>query len=141
MINSIKDQDRLKKLLGKNIIVIFLIILSLLFGIFFLFKNVNILNSRIEEKEKVLFDINKELENIKKNNNNFKNLSYDIWLKQCASTVNLYIYKNTNFLKILSQNSQETLDKKSKDFKIIRENNAYDKLVKFIIIDKTKKPF
>ncbi|RHW64389.1 sensor histidine kinase, partial [Clostridium botulinum] len=74
MINSIKDQDRLKKLLGKNIIVIFLIILSLLFGIFFLFKNVNILNSRIEEKEKVLFDINKELENIKKNNNNFKNL-------------------------------------------------------------------
>ncbi|ABS35274.1 sensor histidine kinase [Clostridium botulinum] len=141
MINSIKDQDRLKKLLGKNIIVIFLIILSLLFGIFFLFKNVNILNSRIEEKEKVLFDINKELENIKKNNNNFKNLSYDIWLKQCASTVNLYIYKNTNFLKILSQNSQETLDKKSKDFKIIRENNAYDKLVKFIIIDKTKKTF
>ncbi|MCS4468303.1 hypothetical protein JTS96_06365 [Clostridium botulinum] len=112
-----------------------------MFGIFFLFKNVNILNSRIEEKEKVLFDINKELENIKKNNNNFKNLSYDIWLKQCASTVNLYIYKNTNFLKILSQNSQETLDKKSKDFKIIRENNAYDKLVKFIIIDKTKKPF
>ncbi|MBN3346291.1 histidine kinase [Clostridium botulinum] len=141
MINSIKDQDRLKKLLGKNIIVIFLIILSLLFGIFFLFKNVNILNSRIEEKEKVLFDINKELENIKKNNNNFKNLSYDIWLKQCASTVNLYIYENTNFLKILSQNSQETLDKKSKDFKIIRENNAYDKLVKFIIIDKTKKTF
>lgn len=55
--------------------------------------------------------------------------------------MNLYIYENTNFLKILSQNSQETLDKKSKDFKIIRENNAYDKLVKFIIIDKTKKPF
>lgn len=55
--------------------------------------------------------------------------------------MNLYIYENTNFLKILSQNSQETLDKKSKDFKIIRENNAYDKLVKFIIIDKTKKTF
>ncbi len=83
----------------------------------------------------------KNLKILKRNNNNFKNLSYDIWLKQCASTVNLYIYENTNFLKILSQNSQETLDKKSKDFKIIRENNAYDKLVKFIIIDKTKKNF
>ncbi|EPY2275407.1 sensor histidine kinase [Clostridium sporogenes] len=141
MINSIRNQDRFKKLLGKNIIIIFLIILSLLFSIFFLLKGVNILNSRIETKEKELFNINKELENIKNNNANFKNLSYDVWLKQCASTVNLYIYKNTNYLKILSQNSQETLDKKSKDFKIIKGNNDYSKLVKFIIIDKTKKTF
>lgn len=96
MINSIKDQDRLKTIRQKyncNILNYFITIVWYIF----LFKNVNILNSRIEEKEKVLFDINKELENIKKNNNNFKNLSYDIWLKQCASTVNLYIYKNTNF--------------------------------------------
>ncbi|MCW6109946.1 sensor histidine kinase [Clostridium sporogenes] len=141
MINSIRKQDRLKKLLGKNIIIIFLIILSLLFSIFFLLKGVNILNSRIEKKEKELFNINKELENIKNNNANFKNLSYDVWLKQCASTVNLYIYKNTNYLKILSENSQEALDKKSKNFKIIKENNDYSKLVKFIIIDKAKKTF
>ncbi len=64
-----------------------------------------------------------------------------MWLKQCASTVNLYIYKNTNYLKILSQTSQENLDKRGKDFKIIKENNDYDKLVKFIIIDKTKNTF
>ncbi|EJO5346950.1 HAMP domain-containing histidine kinase [Clostridium botulinum] len=141
MINSIKNQDKLKKLIIKNIIIIFLIILSLLFCIFFLLKGVNTLHSRIERKEKALFNINKELKNIKKNNTNFNNLSYDVWLKQCAGTVNLYIYENTNFLKILSQNSQETLDKKSKDFKIIKGNNNYDKLVKFIIIDKTKKTF
>ncbi|NFB31742.1 HAMP domain-containing histidine kinase [Clostridium botulinum] len=141
MINSIKYQDRLKKLLRRNIIVIFLIILSLLFGTSFLFKNANLLNSHIETKEKKLSNINNELENIKKNNTNFKNLSYDVWLKQCASRVNLYIYKNTNYLKILSQTSQEDLDKKSKDFKIIKENNDYDKLVKFIIIDKTKNTF
>ncbi len=66
MINSIKYQDRLKKLLCRNIIVIFLIILSLLFGIFFLFKNANLLNSHIETKEKKLSNINNELENIKK---------------------------------------------------------------------------
>ncbi len=141
MINSIRKQDRLKKLLGKNIIIIFLIILSLLFSIFFLLKGVNILKFPYRKKEKELFNINKELENIKNNNANFKNLSYDVWLKQCASTVNLYIYKNTNYLKILSQNSQEALDKKSKNFKIIKENNDYSKLVKFIIIDKAKKTF
>jgi len=141
LINSIRKQDRLKKLLGKNIIIIFLIILSLLFGVLSLFRNVNSLNSHIETKEKKLSNINNELENIKKNNTNFRTLSYDVWLKQCASTVNLYIYKNTNYLKILSQTSQEDLDKRSKDFKIIKENNDYDKLVKFIIIDKTKNTF
>ncbi len=118
MINSIKYQDRLKKLLCRNIIVIFLIILSLLFGTSFLFKNANLLNSHIETKEKKLSNINNELENIKKNNTNFKNLSYDVWLKQCASRVNLYIYKNTNYLKILSQTSQEDLDKKAKILKL-----------------------
>ncbi len=66
MINSIRKQDRLKKLLGKNIIIIFLIILSLLFGVLSLFRNVNSLNSHIETKEKKLSNINNELENIKK---------------------------------------------------------------------------
>ncbi|WP_251859458.1 HAMP domain-containing sensor histidine kinase [Clostridium sp. Marseille-Q2269] len=54
---------------------------------------------------------------------------------------NSLIFKNTNNFKIISQNSQTILDKKSNTFKIIDGNVDYSRLVKFIIIDKSLNTF
>ncbi|MFD3156988.1 sensor histidine kinase [Haloimpatiens sp. FM7330] len=78
-------------------------------------------------------------------NKNFINdtswLNYDSWMRECASNANLCIYKNTNDLKILSQKSQEELNKISKTLKINYENKDYSRVVKFIIIDQRKNTF
>lgn len=74
-------------------------------------------------------------------NNDISFMNYNLWLNDCASFANLYLYKNTNSLKILSQKSQEELNTESRNIKLTNGNQSYDKLVKFIIIDKTNKTF
>ncbi|AWZ48918.1 hypothetical protein C3495_08880 [Clostridiaceae bacterium 14S0207] len=91
-----------------------------------------------------------ELSNLKNEINNLDILensddplyiNYDFWLKECAKVANISIYNEFNNLKTLSLKSQKQLNELSKTFKLTIKDLQYDDLVKYIIIDKSKKTF
>ena len=68
-------------------------------------------------------------------------INYDFWLQECAKVANISIYNEFNNLKTLSLKSQKQLNELSKTFKLTIKDIEYDDLVKYIIIDKSKKTF
>lgn len=142
--NKTSNNPKLQYLLEKSVILILIII------IFSSFRIINIINHittdalRIKRIEKSISDNNKKLSEIKSYNKSKPNLSwmeYSLWLEKCASVSNLFIYRNLDNLKILSEKPQSELDKIGEALNIEEEGKNYNNIVKFIIIDKDKKTF
>lgn len=128
----------------KTVLMLLLISTFLLIEIYSNINSINRKNNEINSMNSTLSDAKQKLSDIKKNENSIGNanwINYDLWVKQCASIGNSYIYDKTNNLKILSEKSQGELDSISKEFKISIDNYDYSKIVKFIIIDKNKNTF
>lgn len=135
---------KLYNLLEKCVIIMLLIIPICSLLIFSNIKKIKTNNYTIESMEKEMSSKKVNLDEVKINGYSFNNvdwIKYDLWLKECASVANLCIYNNTDNLKLLSEKSQDELEEFSKNFIITKENRNYDKLVKFIIIDKKNKTF
>lgn len=126
---------------------VFILILISIFLFIEIYSNINSVNRNnieINSMNATLSDVKQKLSDIKKYEDSVGNanwINYDLWVKRCASIGNSYIYEKTNNLKILSEKSQDELDSISKDFKISIVNYDYSKIVKFIIIDKSKNTF
>lgn len=97
----------------------------------------------IQRTSNELSNFKNEINNldILENSDNPIYINYDFWLKECAKVANVSIYNEFNNLKILSSKSQKQLNELSKTFKLTIKDIQYDDLVKYIIIDKSKKTF
>lgn len=127
----------------------FVLILFIAIMIFSLIINSNMSSIKLKKQdirsvENSLIETNSKIHTIE----NYENTQVDIdwinfnaWIINCAAPSNLCVYQNTNNLRILSEKPQEELDKLSKSFKLTTNGNDYNRLVKFIIIDKSKLTF
>jgi len=136
--------SRLQKVFDKSVIIMFIIIIIAIPRAYDNFKYIKSTNDTINKIEGAVSYKKQTLEEFKKYEDTIKDtswISYDLWLRTCASFGNLCIYDNTNNLKLLSEKSQDELNQVSKGFKLIKENKDYSKIVKFIVIDKSKGTF
>ncbi|WP_138204529.1 sensor histidine kinase [Haloimpatiens lingqiaonensis] len=141
------------KLLGNhklwNLLERFVFLLFIAIFVFFILINSAI--SSIHSKKQYIYNAQHTLTETNSKldiMNNFQNnksdtswIDFNSWISLCARPSNLSIYKNTNKLSILSEKSQEELNKFSKNFKLTSDNKDFSRLVKFIIIDKSKLTF
>lgn len=144
MKSRLSNHPKLEKLLEKNVLIIFILILLTVFGLIAgSLKIISLNNVMMSEQNNINYqqEYADRLNIYKANMKSTDWISYDIWLNSCAGYSNLYIYNLTNNLKLLSQSSQEELDKVSKSLNITNNNFNYNKIVKFIIIDKSKGTF
>lgn len=125
----------------KSIIIILLLAIFFSYGVYINIKAIYDNNSRIVSYQN---EIDYQSKTVPESVNFDKDISfvnYDLWLRNCANIANVYIYRNTNDLKILSDKSQSELNTISQNFKITDDKISYDSVVKFIIIDKINKTF
>lgn len=138
------NHPKLQKLLEKSVFIIFIVLIFTSFISYYRLKDTRKKSNTINSIEKANADKKQKVEEFKKYEGTIKDtswISYDLWLRGCAAVGNLCVYDNTNNLNILSEKSQDELNKLSKDFKIVKENKDYSKVAKFIIIDKNKGTF
>ncbi len=144
MKNKILNHQKLWEVLEKIVLIIFILIFILSFAIL---NNIDTLysnNNQINVMQRALSAAKKNLEHINKAesmSNDTSWITYELWLNECARIGNSYVYDNTNSLKLLSEKSQDELDKISMFVKIVKEEKIYNNLVKFIVIDKSKNTF
>lgn len=144
MKNKIINNPHVQNFLEKSLFIIILVLILATAKISSAINAINSSNSSINSMKSQIAYSNNKLDELKKYENSMKNTSwitYDMWMKGCASISNIYIYDTTNKLKLLSEKPQDQLDKFSKDFKIETAGNIYNNVVKFIIIDKSKGTF
>jgi len=142
--NRALNFPRLQKVFDKSVIIMLIIIIIAIPKAYDNFRFIKNNNDAINKIEGAVSYKKQKLEEFKKYEDTIKDTSwinYDLWMKNCASAGNLSVYDNTNNLKLLSERSQDELNQVSKGFKLIKENKDYSKIVKFIVIDKTKGTF
>ncbi|MCB2291108.1 HAMP domain-containing histidine kinase [Clostridium sp. CS001] len=142
--SKILSYNKLWEVLEKSVLIIFILIVIVSFAIISNLQNLRISNNqmsnlelRISESKERLEEVNKS----EKNDNDTNWITYDLWLSKCATTGNSYLYDNTNFLKLLSEKTQEELNKVSAGNKTLKKQVDYNNIVKFIVIDKSKNTF
>lgn len=131
-------------LLEKGVLIIFLLILIVSFGILNNLETLYFTRNQINTVQRTISDAKKNLEEANKSESTINDtnwITYELWLSEFATPENLYIYNSTNSLKLLSELSQEDLNKISISLKPSKEEQNYNNLVKFIIIDKRNHTF
>ena len=142
--NKFVSHPKLWNIVEKAVLLLLIISAFLLIEIYSSINSINKKNNEINSMNSTLSATKQKLSYIKKDEGSISNanwINYDLWVKQCASIGNSYIYDKTNNLKILSEKSQDELNNISREFKISIGNYDYSKIVKFIIIDKSKNTF
>ncbi len=131
-------------ILEKATLIMLLSIVILLFACYKNLLNMKHQYDYITTLESKVSYQTKQINDIEKYNSDMFSIhwiDYTIWLKQCATLGNTYIYNYTNYLNMISIKSQDELDVISKKIKITKGNKNYNKLVKFIVIDKRRGTF
>ena len=144
MKGKILSYHKLWEVLEKSVLIIFILMTIIFFAIISNLQNLNYSNNQKNNVKLKILTTKKILEDANKSENNLRDVNwvtYDLWLNKYAVVGNSYLYENTNFLKILSEESQEELNKISASSKTLKKQNDYNSLVKFIVIDKSKNTF
>jgi signal transduction histidine kinase len=135
---------KLWEALEKSVLIIFILMTIVFFAIINNLQNLNYSNNQKNNVKLKILTTKQMMEDTNKSEKNLKDVNwvtYDLWLNKCAVIGNSYLYENTNFLKILSEKSQDELNKISVSSKTLKKQNDYNNLVKFIVIDKSKNTF
>lgn len=142
--NNSLNNSSLFSFLEKSLFIILVILILITSKISSNINNINNFKASIQSMENDITNRTTKLNELSKYDNSTKDtnwITYGLWMKDCANIGNIYVYDNTNKLKILSEKNQNQLDELSKSFKIENEGNNYNGVVKFIVIDKSKGTF
>lgn len=144
MKSKILNHHKSWEILERSVLIIFILIFIVSFGILNNLKILHSSNNQINAMEIGKSDAQRKLEDTNKSEDNISDINwitYELWLNKFAAPQNSYIYNYTNSLKLLSEMSQDELNKISPGIKTLKEQQNYSNLVKFIIIDKSNLTF